>query len=56
MKNSFPFYNLGFFNLLFIIAILVICYQIYKYGFYGYLKRKREKKDTRIKKLINYNN
>jgi hypothetical protein len=37
------------------IYILITLYGIYKYGVLGYIKRRREKKDTRIKNLINYN-
>ena len=54
MKKLFPFYNLRLFDVLTIIIILGIAYQIYKYGVYGYLKNRREKKDRRIKKIINY--
>jgi hypothetical protein len=56
MKKPFPSYNLRLFDVLTIIIGLYLSYKIYEYGVYGYLKKRREKKDRRIKKIINYIN
>jgi hypothetical protein len=40
MKKLFPFYNLRLFDVLSIIIILGIAYQIYEYGFVGYITRR----------------
>jgi hypothetical protein len=56
MKKRSPFYNLRLFDVLSIIAILYLAYEIYKYGFLGHIKRRRENEDRRIKKIINYIN
>jgi len=56
MKKLFPFYNLRLFDVLTIIIGLYIAYEIYKYEFLGHIKNRREKKDRRIKKIINYIN
>ena len=44
MKKPFSFYKLSLFDLLYIIVILYVAYEIYKYGVWSYIKKRREKK------------
>jgi hypothetical protein len=38
------------------IYILIVLYGIYKYGFYGYLKNRKDTRSKNINKLVNYIN